>query len=349
MRTYMQETLRIKELDALRGIAAFGVLLFHYTVQYDLLYDHTSALLVQFDIGKYGVHLFFMISGFVIFMTLERTLRSMDFVVSRFSRLFPAYWAALVITLLCVHIVGLPGQEVSTRDAVINLTMLSDFFEAREVDGSYWTLQIELFFYIQMLVWHFVGGLPRMRIVIGCWLLLAAAYGITDRFGISLSYTLRELLIVRYIPFFAAGIVLYRAYARMDRRIESVLLVAACACCIWLIWSWREALVLSASALVFAAIISGKVRILGWGPFVFLGTISYTLYLLHQNLGYIVISSLEQAGLSPGPSIAVAAVVAVVMASALTSIVERPAMRTIRDAYRRHRGAPDARTTRAPG
>jgi len=345
----MQDTFRIKELDALRGIAAFGVLLFHYTVQYDLLYDHTSTLPIRFEVGKYGVHLFFMISGFVIFMTLERTLRSMDFVVSRFSRLFPAYWAALAITVLLVHEVGLPGQEVSLRDVVINLTMLSDFFEAREVDGSYWTLQIELFFYVQMLVWHFAGGLPRMRMVIGCWLILAAAYGITDRFGISLSYTLRELLIVRYIPFFAAGIVLYRAYARSDRRIESVLLIAACASCVWLIWSWREALVLSASAVVFVSIISGKIRILGWGPLVYLGTISYTLYLLHQNLGYIVISSLEQAGLSPGPSIVLAAVVALVMASALTFIVERPAMRTIRDAYKCRRGGQDARTTRAPG
>ena len=86
------------ELDALRGIAAFSVVLFHYTARYDSIYGHSNRLLFKFNYGHLGVNLFFIISGFVIFMTLDRTKSVIDFVVARFSRLYPAYWTALALT-----------------------------------------------------------------------------------------------------------------------------------------------------------------------------------------------------------------------------------------------------------
>jgi peptidoglycan/LPS O-acetylase OafA/YrhL len=64
--------------------------------------------------GYLGVNLFFVISGFVIFMTLDRTLVPLDFVISRTSRLFPAYWAAIIITMVITHSLDC-RQEVSGR------------------------------------------------------------------------------------------------------------------------------------------------------------------------------------------------------------------------------------------
>jgi len=63
---------RLVELDALRGIAATLVMLFHYTSQYERLYGHEAAPAFTVPWGHYGVNLFFMISGYVIFMTLHR-------------------------------------------------------------------------------------------------------------------------------------------------------------------------------------------------------------------------------------------------------------------------------------
>jgi len=333
MATLKTKTGRVTELDALRGVAALGVLFYHYFIHYDTLYGQVTPLDWPFEVGRYGVHLFFMISGFVIFMTLERTQHAFDFVVSRISRLFPAYWVAMLITLVFVHFGGLPGQEVSTPDVFINLTMLSDFFNAQHVDGSYWTLQVELFFYIQMFFWFVVGGLAHIRLIIGCWLLLAAVYGIEARFGVQLSYTLREILIVRYIPFFAAGILLYRTYDSRDRAWQTLLLLCACVLSTWLVWSWREALAIALFSVIFLAVIFRKARFLSWQPFLFLGTVSYTLYLLHQNIGFIIISKLESAGLSPGLSIFLALGIVLILASLLTLIIEKPAMRGIRRVY----------------
>src|SRR6266446_6407653 len=86
--------IRFEELDALRGVAALSVILFHYLHQYDAIYGKDGVLLfgaLNWPSGIYGVYLFFMISGFVIFMTLRGARDWLDFVVSRFSRLYPAY------------------------------------------------------------------------------------------------------------------------------------------------------------------------------------------------------------------------------------------------------------------
>ena len=89
---------RLVEIDALRGVAALAVVLFHYTTRFTELFKPGTLPTISFPGGHYGVNLFFIISGFVIFMTLEKTARPLDFVVSRFSRLFPAYWAAIFLT-----------------------------------------------------------------------------------------------------------------------------------------------------------------------------------------------------------------------------------------------------------
>ena len=82
---------RVLELDALRGLAALAVVFYHYTTRFDQLFGHTFPLPWSVSWGHYGVDLFFMLSGFVILMTLERTSDSWKFAWGRFSRLYPAY------------------------------------------------------------------------------------------------------------------------------------------------------------------------------------------------------------------------------------------------------------------
>jgi peptidoglycan/LPS O-acetylase OafA/YrhL len=56
---------RLFELDVLRGIAALGVMLYHYTTRYDKLFGHQDTSYLDFSYGSLGVNLFFIISGFV--------------------------------------------------------------------------------------------------------------------------------------------------------------------------------------------------------------------------------------------------------------------------------------------
>jgi peptidoglycan/LPS O-acetylase OafA/YrhL len=75
---------------------------------------------------------------------------------------------------------------------------------------------------------------------------------------------------------------------------------------------------------------------------VYLGSISYSLYLLHENIGWALILRLEQLGLGTNESILLALAVAFGLASTVTYLVERPAMNWIRQRYRSRRLAPEA-------
>src|SRR5688572_13967921 len=112
--------MRYKELDSLRGIAALCVVLFHFTFGYDNGLKILEEGKFYFTYGYLGVHLFFLISGFVILMTLEKTKSSADFFVSRFSRLYPAYWTAIILTVLFTTLLAVPfQQEIYTLNQVL--------------------------------------------------------------------------------------------------------------------------------------------------------------------------------------------------------------------------------------
>ena len=326
---------RVGELDALRGLAALGVVAFHYTTFYQKEHGHLQPLGFGFPAGNYGVHLFFLISGFVIFMTLERTRTAMDFVVSRFSRLFPAYWAAIAITAGVVYAIGMPQQRIAMADLAANVTMLEEVLGFEHLDGSYWTLEVELFFYAQMLFWFMSGQLKRIHWIIAAWLAMTVIYAETERHHLHFSYTLRELLILRHIPFFALGILFYRIHARSGSPFQNLALIALSLAAIGLSMPPVYLLAGTVCCAIFALFVTGRLRWLSAVPFVFLGSISYSLYLLHQAIGFALIHRLEAAGVSSLAAVGIVVLVVLALATALTFAVERPVMRLLRDAWRR--------------
>src|SRR5215472_5135330 len=120
------EAYRIRGLDGLRGIAAVSVLLFHYTVVYGQLIGPIGPLPFVATYGRHGVDLFFIISGFVILMTVDNSRNVTDFIVSRFARLFPAFWTAVLMTSCALTISPLLPTFWSPGLGTIaaNLTMM---------------------------------------------------------------------------------------------------------------------------------------------------------------------------------------------------------------------------------
>lgn len=333
---------RVIELDALRGLAALAVVAYHYTTFYGQMVGHREPLPFGFAAGNYGVHLFFLISGYVIFMTLERTRTALDFVVSRFSRLYPAYWVAMAMTAAVVYGIGLPAQRLPLRDVLLNLTMVQQILGAEHLDGSYWTLQVELFFYAQMLLWFMLGQLKRIHWIIGAWLLLAVVYGLAVQRQLHFSYTIGELLILKHIPFFALGILFYRLHSQPREHVLNVGLIALCLLAIGLAYAPVFLFVAVVCCAIFAMFVAGWLRWLAVAPFAMLGAMSYPLYLLHQAIGIAVIYRLEQAGVGSLAAVLMTVLLVLVAAALLSLLVERPAMRWIRAAWRRRHPAPVA-------
>ncbi|MBI3950857.1 MAG: acyltransferase [Acidobacteria bacterium] len=333
----MNQSNRFLELDVLRGLAALAVVFYHYTTRFNEIYGHSENLWGDFPLGLYGVQLFFLISGFVIFMTLERTREALDFVVSRFSRLYPTYWTAMILTFVIVSLATLPGRQVSSGDALINLSMIQFLFEAPHVDPVYWTLSVELSFYVIMLALYRAKLLQRIEGIAAGWLLLMILVAVGENhFGISVPQRARVILLLDYADLFTAGMMFYMLM-KQGRSMKRYLILASCLLVQWVVSSWQLTLIVTFFFIVFYLAIKGRLSFIVWRPLVFLGTISYALYLVHQNIGYVIIRALYRQGINPNASIAIAIIVSLCLASAVTFLIEKPALQAIRTGYAKFR------------
>jgi peptidoglycan/LPS O-acetylase OafA/YrhL len=335
---------RLLELDALRGLAAVAVVLFHFTTRFQELFGHSERLALSVPWGDYGVDLFFMLSGFVILMTLDRTSSSLKFAWGRFSRLYPTYWAAAGLTFLVVCLCGLPGQEVSTSEALVNVTMVQSLLGCGHIDGAYWSLQAELIFYANMLLLYRCGAFRQPALAVTGWIALACgvhalhalASAATWPVAASLLSKLATVTSVWFIPYFGIGILLYslrRSANTLSRwnRYQHYFALAACLVAADFLESNTTLLLDALLALLLGLAVNGRLTWLAAKPLVWLGAISYSLYLSHQNIGYVIIRHLESEGVSPLASIAVACAAALALATCLHYTVERTSMRLLRN------------------
>lgn len=314
---------RFEELDSFRGLAALAVVLYHFTLRYEHVYHHNEIPFFSLPYGDYGVQFFFMISGFVIFMTLEKCTSSRDFLVSRFCRLFPAYWVAVLITFSVGYFAPLPNQELTMTQLLVNLSMLQAFFYIPSVDGVYWSLAFELSFYFVMLMIFLSRQLHAMEYLIIVWLSAMLANFLLPYTGFEIPWRLQLLGVLKYTNAFMAGIVFYQIY----HHGFSVLRVATLIACLVLeliCVSITSFIFFTAFFALFLLAIRGQLTLLKHPALLYMGAISYTLYLTHQMLGFKVIHLLEAQGMAPDLAILIAVICSILLASVLTRYVERP-------------------------
>ena len=330
------KTARLYQLDALRGIAALMVVLFHYLYHYDFKYGHAFAVPEWVHLGKSGVYLFFIISGFVIFWTLTRSERPMDFVFSRFSRLYPPFWVAMIATFAFVSLVGPADREVSWETFLVNVTMFHEFVGYAHVDGVYWTLSIELAFYV-LAFSAMVCGVLRYTDHI-CLLWLSASFA-ESLLNLDLGIV-EKVLLLKYNLLFVCGISFYRIWAK-EARLLPALCIALATSLAWFRFEADVAATITIWISLFALVIVGRLQWLNQRALVWLGSISYSLYLIHQNIGYGIIEWGYAIGLSPLFSIGLALFVSFAGAQAITSFVEKPALSALRGWYKARKARND--------
>lgn len=169
----MDTTHRYAYIDAVRGVAALSVVYFHSALmflgrgiplangEWTILYGLTNI----FDLGKIAVIAFFAISGYVIPFSLLRTEpgTKTGFIIGRVFRLYPAYWLSMLGAL--VFLFQMAGQPIAAKTVFANATMLQKYVGQPDMIGVYWTLQIEIMFYILCFGMNLFGWLAKPRIV----------------------------------------------------------------------------------------------------------------------------------------------------------------------------------------
>ncbi|WP_374468797.1 acyltransferase family protein [Phenylobacterium sp.] len=328
-----QTPAEVRSIQYLRGFAAFGVLVFHAA-------ERAGG---HFGLGAAGVDVFFVISGFIMWVvTCRRPPSPAQFLIRRAQRIVPLYWG---LTLLVVGVALsapwiFPAMEV-TAEAVVKSLF---FVPYRDHTGLVaplvipgWTLNYEMFFYVL-----FAAGLlapVRLRpwLVSAALLALVAIRPLGDvQNPLWATYT-NPLLLE-----FGAGIWLGKAWA--EGRLPGVRTG----------WALVVAGLLGFAVAGVSGVDVERARFLIWGvpalllvagavaierqgavpnlkPLQALGDASYSLYLVHGLAISAVVRLLDMAGLASPPLILAGGLIAGVIAGLVTyQLVEKPLMRLFR-------------------
>lgn len=327
---------RIAELDALRALAAINLMLFHFTHVYSVKYGFSSPLGWEWPYGKYGVQLFFVLSGAVNAMTLLRKGDGRGFLTGRCLRILPAYYAVWGLNLLLIGL--MPLAAVRTWDAseiAANLTLMPNLFGYECLEPVTWTLQVEILFYGWLLFWHGMGWLQRPFVAVGIGLLvcLGAGWGIDallaanpePAIGQAAGFA-RQLLLVDHFPLFATGILVHEA-CRNRGHLGACAAGVVASLLVFHVLDQRAHNPLVSVGIVGLLWMSlhGRIPVLRLRPLVFLSSISYILFLIHNNAGCVLIWHLDRhLGIAPNFCLATAVVCSIAAAAALSMAVERP-------------------------
>jgi len=333
---------RIFELDALRALAAINLMLFHFTWVYAEKYGFTSDIAFKYPYGKYGTQLFFMLSGLVNAMTLLRRPSASEYLKSRSIRILPPFLLVLGLNLLLVQWMPLREHvQLSAATVAANATLVPGLLGYEWIEPVTWTLQVEVQFYAALLLLFLAGALQRpFWPVVGC-LAFCGLYGgwhntldetLVGSPFYAWSQWLRDALIVDHFPLFAMGIFIHQGYLerRLPHKIKyavGVLLAAVVFHAIDLRHSSPVATLALVGLLVAAQY--GKLPVLRIKPLLFISGISYSLYLVHNNLGTVIIYYLNHSGVPPTACFAITMVLVIALSALVAYGIERPLGRWI--------------------
>ena len=235
----------------------------------------------------------------------------------------------------------LSGREVSLREALINLSMLQDWFGVKNVDGVYWTLTVELSFYVVMYLALVTGGLKHMEGLGVAWLTLMLIHdGVLKVFHHQLPRMMIVSNLLGYGHLFVAGILFYHLKTKGNAWYRH-LGVGVCAA-VHHVVGHHGVLMTAAPFALFYLFIFQRLSWIAQRPLVYLGTISYSLYLIHQNLGYEIITRLSALHANAWVRIMVPLMGSLLLATMLTYGVEKPVMNYVRGMYKRSNPLPKA-------
>ncbi len=333
---------RMATLDLLRLIAALAVVCFHYLFRGEIATDGHGqaypALSGAAIYGYLGVNLFFLISGFVIAWSAE----GRDFArfsLARFARLYPGFIVCMTVSFAVLWFVGDPGLPVTLLQYVANLLMFSKALGQPFVDGVYWSIILEIIFYGWVAIALFFGVFERWKLaLLTGWLFICAI----NEFWLG-SGVVKLVFITEYGALFVSGVLFHHIYAHGRSAEATALLVASFFLSTatmgtgreWMLDHYGQAVPMTglviSNVMIYGLLMiamATRSRLAPSPMILMLGGLTYPLYLLHQNIGYVAIREFSQL---TGPYGAFFVVTAIMLLAswAIWRFVETPARKII--------------------
>ena len=297
-------------LDDLRGIAILAVIVYHYFFVYyrkmeieNIFLENIKLFNDYLNLGAFGVSLFFLVSGFVIPMSLQGLNKKKvvsNFFIRRFFRLYPTYWFAIIFISIIILLFK-DNNAYTVKQIFINFTMFQDIFRVDSIDGVFWTLMIELKFYLLTAFLFYFSLLKNINFIIISFLILS----IITLLELNTNNSIINAILNRnhlwsYLMLMYLGTSFY-FYTKKDiskyNLISLILIVSTYFMLNHYFLSdtgfgnkFGYSLATVLAIISFTILLNYKKNISKVTTF--FGNISYSLYLLHQVLGYFFISIL---------------------------------------------------------
>jgi peptidoglycan/LPS O-acetylase OafA/YrhL len=293
-------SLRYKTLDHWRGVAALMVVMFHGlgAIRGSDLWMHPSIAWIYWlsDFGWFGVHLFFVISGYCIAANLCRQWQvegvTFGFLWDRLLRIYPTYWAACIASV-GVALAAMPFNRTTLRhnlpagplEATTNLLLLEPYLGVPSFLLVSWSLVYELGFYALAAI-GFALARTGVRVP---WILFG---GVLLAFLGLLGPWTGPFLILNFWPEFFSGVMVFfaiRSRSRGDVAGRLIILLPAAFALVGVFAlpdDHRAGQLIGAAAfalLLFAVhpFDAKMASVRGWSWLGWVGTFSYSLYLIH--------------------------------------------------------------------
>jgi exopolysaccharide production protein ExoZ len=337
---------RLVSIQVLRAAAAMAVVLGHLTDSYPRIFN-ANGIIWNFDDGRFGVDLFFVISGFVIVYASENLFGqsggSRKFVARRLIRIVPLYWIATSYVLWAVLEAGSFNLPMTmSQDVNVSMTwVLASYFFIpipSPTGGPLlvigWTLNYEMFFY---LIFAIAVLFDRTRAVLFATTVLMACVLIAPWWADRLSFWVRftDPLMLEFVMGMWIAVAL-RSGLRLSLPLSALFVLAGCAAIYFVPSSGAQDMARAMRwgcgfAMILIALVCSyrQARSSLWKPLILIGEASYAIYLTHW---FVVMSPLQWLVSTFDPvtrpvpySISVVLLV-VLLGVATHFVVEKPAM-----------------------
>lgn len=290
---------RIAFLDGLRGLAIILVTLYHAYFRWPLVvpygYSYRDYFFIQH--GDLGVQLFFLISGFVILMSLEKSGNFLSFLYKRWLRLFPVMLiATLLIYSTASFLYERPTGQPELNSVIPGLVFVSPGWielitgiHTVSLEGAFWSLYVEVVFYVIFGVFYFIMG--EKKAVMGIFLMYVLSV-VGDKFHLRFLIVMSNWFFLRYFCWFASGSLAYLYFIYKQERY----LCFAISICLFEVYKYRYdyemvLFYIFILSVFFLPIRFEKMRLVfNIRGLVFCGLISYPFYLIHENAMIALIS-----------------------------------------------------------
>ncbi|MFO1066200.1 MAG: acyltransferase [Pirellulales bacterium] len=319
---------RVVILDPLRGAAALAVCFFHFGAGNGALLPAHDPFRQISAFGSLGVEVFFVISGFVVPLTVQSERGSKvsrtGFLIKRLKRLHPPYLISILVLLAANHFASLfpgfrgPKPEINAGELAAHLAYLNGVLGYDWLNPVYWTLGIEFQYYLVVTTCLPLFAHPKREVRIGTILV----HGLMNAL-----FPLPGYYVLHWLPLFGLGSLSLEVVKHGAPWVPVLIFQSLLAFAFGWHAGWLPAVVGLTTAIGISA--SGKLQSVGpFQPLTWVGLISYSVYLLHIPLGSKIINLSTRLNL-PTPVIylapAIAVAVSLVAGYIFWRMVETPA------------------------